>query len=67
MSAPKRPGLGEIADTLSDIIDLADAWATCGPEGYTLARIIHEDMGLLRDGGIWTWFSVASGTRMIGV
>ena len=35
MSAPKRPNLGEIADALSDMIDLADAWATCGPEGYT--------------------------------
>ena len=28
-------GLGEIADALCDTIDLADAWATCGPEGYT--------------------------------
>ncbi|HVB80426.1 MAG TPA: hypothetical protein VNE82_10855 [Candidatus Binataceae bacterium] len=27
--------LGEVADALSDVIDLADAWATCGPEGYT--------------------------------
>ena len=35
MSAPKRPDLGEVADALSDMIDLADAWATCGPEGYT--------------------------------
>lgn len=35
MSAAKRPDLGDVADALSDIIDLADAWATCGPEGYT--------------------------------
>ncbi|HUZ17973.1 MAG TPA: hypothetical protein VMV68_06275 [Spirochaetia bacterium] len=35
MSAPKTPDLGEVADALSDIIDLADAWATCGPEGYS--------------------------------
>jgi hypothetical protein len=27
--------LGEVADALSEMIDLADAWATCGPEGYT--------------------------------
>lgn len=36
MSTPKKADLGEIADALSDMIDLADAWATCGPEGYTL-------------------------------
>ena len=35
MSAPKAPPLGEVADALSDMIDLADAWATSGPEGYT--------------------------------
>lgn len=34
--APKQTvGLGEVADALSDMIDLADAWASCGPEGYT--------------------------------
>ena len=27
--------LDTVADALSDMIDLADAWATCGPEGYT--------------------------------
>jgi len=27
-----RPGPSH---ALSDVIDLADAWATCGPEGYT--------------------------------
>jgi hypothetical protein len=31
----KPVDLGEGADALSDMIDLADAWATCGPEGYT--------------------------------
>jgi hypothetical protein len=31
----KPVDLAEIADALSDMIDLADAWATCGPEGYT--------------------------------
>lgn len=35
MSARKLIGLGEVADALSGMIDLADAWATCGPEGYT--------------------------------
>jgi hypothetical protein len=31
-----RPlGLVEVAEALSDMIDLADAWATCGSEGYT--------------------------------
>ncbi len=25
----------EVAEALSDMIDLSDAWATCGPEGYT--------------------------------
>jgi len=35
MTARKAPDLGEVADALSDMIDLADAWATCGPEGYT--------------------------------
>ena len=35
MSARKAVDLGEVADALSDMIDLADAWATCGPEGYT--------------------------------
>lgn len=27
--------LPEVAHALSDMVDLADAWATCGPEGYT--------------------------------
>ena len=36
MSARKPLDLGEVADVLSNMIDLADAWATCGPEGYTL-------------------------------
>ena len=35
MSPRKPPELGEIAEALCDMIDLADAWATCGPEGYT--------------------------------
>jgi hypothetical protein len=35
MAARKLVDLGEVADALSDMIDLADAWATCGPEGYT--------------------------------
>ena len=35
MAARKPVALGEVADALSDMIDLADAWATCGPEGYT--------------------------------
>lgn len=35
MSARKPVDLGEVANVLSDMIDLADAWATCGPEGYT--------------------------------
>jgi hypothetical protein len=35
MSARKGVTLGEVADALSDMIDLADAWATCGPEGYS--------------------------------
>ena len=35
MSAPKAPDLAEIADTLADMIELADAWASSGPEGYT--------------------------------
>ena len=32
---PAAVSLGEVADALSDMIDLADAWAACGPEGYT--------------------------------
>jgi hypothetical protein len=33
---PRKPvDLPEVAQALSDMIDLADAWATCGPEGYT--------------------------------
>jgi hypothetical protein len=35
MSTRKSPGVGEVADALSEMTDLADAWATCGPEGYT--------------------------------
>ena len=35
MSAHQPVSLGEVADALSDMIDLADAWATCGPEGYS--------------------------------
>lgn len=27
--------LDEVADALERMIDLADAWAGCGPEGYT--------------------------------
>ena len=27
--------MADIAETLGDMIDLADAWATCGPETYT--------------------------------
>jgi hypothetical protein len=34
-----RPlALAEIAEALSDMIDLADAWASSGPEGYTAAE-----------------------------
>jgi hypothetical protein len=33
MSAREPVSLGEVADALSDMIDLADA--SCGPEGYT--------------------------------
>jgi len=29
----------EAAEALSDMVDLADAWATCGPETYTLAEL----------------------------
>ncbi len=36
MAARKPLDLSEVADALGDMIDLADAWATCGPEGYTL-------------------------------
>lgn len=35
MSRGTTPALEEIADALGDMIDLADTWATCGPEGYT--------------------------------
>ena len=35
MSARRPVSLGDVADALSDMIDLADSWATCGPEGYT--------------------------------
>lgn len=35
MSARKPLPLCEVAEALSDMIDPADAWATCGPEGYT--------------------------------
>ena len=35
MSARKTVALREVAQALSDMIDLSDAWATCGPEGYT--------------------------------
>jgi len=35
MSARKSLDLGAVADALSDMIDLADAWASCGPESYT--------------------------------
>ena len=31
---PDGPSLGEIADALSGMIDLTDAWDTSGPEGY---------------------------------
>ena len=27
--------LSVVAEALGDMIELADAWATCGPEGYT--------------------------------
>lgn len=35
MSAPKAPALVDVAEALCDMIELADAWATSGPEGYT--------------------------------
>jgi hypothetical protein len=35
MSARRSVTLREVAQALSDMIDLADAWASCGPEGYT--------------------------------
>jgi hypothetical protein len=35
VSGRKPLTLCEVAEALSDMIDLADAWATCGPEGYT--------------------------------
>ena len=35
MNAAKGPNLGDVADALSDMIELADAWASAGPEGYT--------------------------------
>ena len=35
MSARRPSTLSEVADALSDMIDLVDAWAACGPEGYT--------------------------------
>ena len=34
----RAAALSEVAQALSDMIDLADAWASCGPEGYT-----HEE------------------------
>jgi hypothetical protein len=35
VSARRSVTLAVVAEALSDMIDLADAWATCGPEGYT--------------------------------
>jgi hypothetical protein len=35
MSTRQPLTLGEVAAALPDMIDLADAWATCGPERYT--------------------------------
>jgi len=35
MSAAKGPNLGDVADALSEMIALADAWAGAGAEGYT--------------------------------
>ncbi len=29
------PGLDDIHEALSDMIDLAQSWASCGPEGFT--------------------------------
>jgi hypothetical protein len=35
MSAAGMPPSDTIAEALSNMIDLADAWASAGPEGYT--------------------------------
>jgi len=33
--SPKRPLLQQAEDALADMIDLVEAWASCGPEGNT--------------------------------